>query len=80
MMPVLALVGIPRWRWLPPIPIPLFVLWPLVPLGFGLAKLLDHARPVEADKLRIGLQLFCELRGLSISVDTADHKQLIWFL
>ena len=74
MMPTLALVGIPGPRWLPPIPIPLFLLWPLVLVCLGFARLLDRVRPAEAAKLRTAMQVFRELRGLAIDVDTADHK------
>jgi hypothetical protein len=75
-MPVLGLIGIPGPRWLPPIPLPLFLLWPVVPLGLGVAKLMDTARPIEAARLRTATQVFLQLRGLSIDVDTADHKQV----
>jgi hypothetical protein len=47
----------------------------------GLARLLDGDRPPEAAKLRTAMQVFRELRGLAIQVDTADHKQVrIWFV
>ncbi len=81
MMPALALFGIPGLRWLPPIPLPLFLLWPFVPVCLGMAKLLDRDRPAEAAKLRAAMQVFRELRGLTIDVDTADHRQVrIWFV
>ena len=76
-MPTLALVGIPRLpRWLPPLPLPLFLLWPFVPICLGLARLLDKDRPDEAAKIRAAMQVFRELRGLTIDVDTADHEQV----
>ena len=66
---------------LPPVPLPLFLLWPLVLACLGIAKLLERERPVEAEKLRTAMQVFRELRGLTIDVDTADHKQVrIWFV
>ena len=37
MMPALALIGIPGWRWQPPIPVPLCLLWPFVPICLGIA-------------------------------------------
>ena len=77
MMPAIAVVGIPGPRWLPPLPLPVFVLWPFVPLGLGLAKLLDRGRPAAALKLRAALQLFCSMRGLAIDVDTSDQTQ-VW--
>jgi hypothetical protein len=80
-MPALVLIGIPGPRWLPPIPIPLFLLWPLVLVCLGIARLLDRDRPAEAAKLRTAMQAFRELRGLTIDVDTAERKQVrIWFI
>ncbi len=81
MMPALGLIGIPGPRWLPPIPIPLFLLWPFVLVCLGIARLLDRDRPAEAAKLRTAMQAFRELRGLIIDADTANHKQVrIWFV
>ncbi len=81
MMPAIGLIGIPRLRWLPPIPIPLFLLWPFALVCLGIARLLDRNRPAEAAKLRTAMQAFRELRGLTIDVDTADHRQVrIWFV
>ncbi len=81
MMPALGLIGIPGPRWLPPIPIPLFLLWPFVLVCLGIARLLDRDRPAEAAKLRTAMQAFRELRGLTIDMDTADHRQVrIWFV
>jgi hypothetical protein len=81
MMPGLALVRVSRRRWLPPIPIPLFLLWPLVLACLGIARVLDRDRPAEAAKLRTAMLVFRELRGLTIDVDVADHKQVrIWFV
>jgi len=76
MMPTVALVAIPGPRWLPPLPLPLFLFWPIVWLCLGLAKLLNHDRPVGAAKLRTAMQTFRELRGLAIDVDTSDHKKV----
>lgn len=76
MMPVLGIMRLPQTRWLPPLPIPVFVLWPIVPVCLGIAKLLDRDRPVEAEKLRAAMQVFRELRGLSIDVDTANRKPI----
>jgi len=76
MMPAIALIGIPRPRWLPPLPLPLFLLWPLALGCLGITRLLDRGRSTRAVKLRTALEVFNELRGLTIDVDTADHKQL----
>ncbi len=79
MMPALALIGIPGPRWL--LPIPLFLLWPFVLVCQGIARLLGRDRPAEAAKLQTALQAFRGLRGLTIDVDTANHKQVrIWIV
>ncbi len=81
MMPTLGLIGIPGPRWLPPIPIPLFLLWPFVLVCRGIARLLGRDRPAEAAKLRTAMQAFGELRGLTIDVDASNHAQVrIWFV
>ena len=73
-MPALALIGIPGPGWLPPIPVPLFLLWPFVPVCLGIARLLDKNHPTEAAKLRAAMVVFRELRGLSIDAETADER------
>jgi hypothetical protein len=76
-MPSFALVGLRRLpRWLPPLPVPLFLLWPFVPLCLGLARLLDRDRPEDAAKLRAAMRVFRELRGLAVEVDTADDRHV----
>jgi hypothetical protein len=59
---------------LPFIPVPLFLLWPLLLVCLGIAMLLDRDRPADAAKLRAAMHVFRELRGLKIDVDTADRK------
>ncbi len=76
MMPALGLIGIPGPRWLPPVPIPLFLLWPFVLVCQGIARLLDRNRPAAAAKLRTAMQAFRELRGLTIDLETTNHKQV----
>ena len=81
MMPALALIGIPGPRWLLPVPIPLFLLWPFVLFCHGIARLLDRDRRAEAAKVRTAMQAFRDLRGLTIDIDTANHKQVrIWIV
>jgi hypothetical protein len=75
-MPSFVLIGIPRPRWLPPIPLPLFLLWPFVVVCLSIARLLDKDRPTEAAKLRTAMHVFRELRGLNIDVDAADNKRV----
>jgi len=74
MMPFLALIGIPGPRWLPPLPLPLFLLWPVVLIGLGIAKLLDRGKTDGPGKFLLATRLFCELRGLAIDVDKVNQK------
>lgn len=76
MMPSLALVGLSRPRRLPPLPVPLFLLWPLVLFCLAIARLLQRDRPMHAARLRAAMQVFRELRGLSVDLDIAEHRQL----
>lgn len=81
MMPAFALIGIPGPRWVPPVPLPLFLLWPLVLICLGLAGLMVKVRPDESEKLRTIMMVFGELRGLAIDIETANHKPVrIWFV
>lgn len=73
-MPALALVGLPGPRWLPPLPVPLFLLWPFLVICLGSAWILGKSRPVEAAKLRTVLEAFRQLRGLAIEVETTEQK------
>lgn len=75
-MPAFALIGIPGPRWLPPFPLPLFLLWPLVPVSFAMAVLMKRTRPDDAKRLWFATRMFCELRGLSIHTNTGDHRTL----
>ena len=74
MMPAWALVGVPGPRWLPPVPLPLFLVWPLVFVCLGIAKLLARENLDQATKLGTAMAVFCELRGLVIDVEAQDSK------
>jgi hypothetical protein len=76
MMPSIGLIAVSGPRWLPPFPVPLFLLWPLVPLCFGIARLMNASRPDDAARLRIAMHAFCQLRGLIVDVETADNKSV----
>jgi hypothetical protein len=76
MMAALALIRITEGRRLPAIPLPLFVLWPFVPVCLGLAVLLDRAQQGQGAKLRMAMQVFRNMRGLTIDIDTADDKHI----
>ncbi len=81
MMPTFGVVRFQGHRWVPPVPLPLFLLWPFAVVCLGTARLLDRSKPVEADKLRAAVHVFRELRGLSIEVDAAHGKQVrVWFV
>jgi len=50
-------------------------------IGVNIAKLLERERLAQAAQLRNAGEAFKELRGLSIDVQTTDHKQVrIWFV
>lgn len=80
-MPALLLIGMRQPHWLPPVPLPLFLLWPLVLSCLGIARILDRNRPAEAEKLRTAMLVFRELRGLTIDIDSTSHERVrIWFV
>lgn len=70
MWPSLLIVGVGRRRWLP-LPLPLFLLWPFLLLGwlvFGVGRLVTRewrAEPALAGMYGV-LMLWSHLRGLRI--------------
>ena len=76
MIPTFALIKIPGPRWLPPIPLLLFLLWPLVAIFFGAALALKPSQPRIAERLWLSARLFCGMRGLSIYTNHGDHRSL----
>jgi hypothetical protein len=88
MMPALALVAIgPRRRWLLPLPLPLFLLWPFVVLAIGGVRLADALRRRPGSTTgrhagaRAALHALCQLRGLRLDVCSSDDiRLLVWFL
>lgn len=79
-MPKMALVGFPHLDWLPPLPIPLFPFWPLAWLVSGVARLIERERPAHAETLRAAIDVFRELRGLTIDVQRKDERSIrVWF-
>ena len=73
MMPTIILMSLPGPRWLPPVPIPVIFLWPVIWLCQGIAWFF------RSERLWIAMRVFCELRGLDVRINTADHKQVrIW--
>ena len=75
-LPALALIDLAGPKWLPPLPVFLFLLWPLVWTCQGLAWLIARDRPTTAQKLRLAMQAFGELRGLEIDVEGRDHAPI----
>jgi hypothetical protein len=75
-IPSLVLVGMPGPRWVPPLPLPLFLLWPLVPLGLGLAGLMRLGGSRKAETVRTAALMCCHLRGLTIDVRSADRERV----
>jgi hypothetical protein len=76
MMPSIALVQAPKARRLPPFPVLLVPLWPLVWFCLGVARLLDRDRPEDAAKLRAAMNVFRELNGLSIDVESKHDTSI----
>ena len=75
-MPAIVLLGMPGSRRVPPVPLPLFLLWPFVYLCWGVAALLRRDRPDDAAKLLAAVHVFRELRGLTLDVDAADDTRV----
>ena len=86
MIPSLMMIGVGRGcRY--PLPLPLFLLWPLIALaGLVLALCLPFA-PSDSTvgrRIRAGwqaLRAFAQIRGLKIDVLSKDGERvLIWFV
>ena len=78
-MPTFLLIGIPRPRWLPPLPLPLFLLWPVALGGHAFHRALRGRDPDRAARARVAVEAFEQLRGLSIDIETGGQRALrIW--
>lgn len=79
MLPTLAIIGFGRRNLWLPIPIPLFVLWPLVVALVGVVSMVpDHrlTRPLRHALLIVG-----SLSGLRVDVVNAGkHRFLFWIV
>ena len=73
-MPALLLIELPGPRWLPALPVPLFLLWPLLLIVRGAARIRERNHPVDAAMVRGFLQMLRDLRGLEIDVNTPGRR------
>jgi len=87
MPPSVVLIAMgPVDGWMPALPIPLFPLWPLLPLGIGALAVVRWARrslgyPAAAARARAVLEALCRLRGLKVDVRSRESRRvLIWFV
>jgi hypothetical protein len=86
MMPALGVVAIGKGKWPAlPIPLPLFLLWPLVAVALG-AVILAQRLVSEPSDARSGLLMartallaFCQLSGLCVDLRSADGDRVrVW--
>jgi hypothetical protein len=83
MMPALLIIGIGgRSRRLFPLPLPVFLLWPLVLFALALVWLaerllrLSGADPSWLRAAKVGLLAFFHLSGFRIEVESSDGTRL----
>jgi hypothetical protein len=86
MWPSLLVLGIGRRRRLP-VPLPLFLAWPIVGAGWAVVGLAGFVapgatrRPGAFGTLRTGLTLFNQIRGTRIDIDDSNgthvHLRLV---
>jgi len=79
--PSVALVGIGIRSWRPILPIPVFLLWPIVALGLAILALVElvWGRPVRLASL-VGAGV-CQLHGLKVDLETArGRRAFVWML
>lgn len=77
MIPTFALISLPDKRRLPELPLPLFLLWPLVPLSFALAWLMRRHAPQKAEALRVATHMCCQLQGLTVDIESSDKERVL---
>ncbi len=85
MPPAILLMGLGRCRW--PVPLPFFLLWPLLllaALGIGLLRLIFPAHSPRSSAWRygwFGLRAVCHLHGTRVDVRSNDGERVyLWFL
>ena len=81
MIPVLALVQVRRGaRWWPTLPLPLFLLWPLIPLVVLIAGIVGGSQPGAHRLRRVGVgmrtavEVMAAVSGLGVAVSSADGQ------
>ncbi len=86
MIPAVGLILLGKTRWSVPLPLPVFLAWPLVLVALGGVTVAEHlvARRHAVPRLtlaRAGLLALCQLSGLKIDVRSADGTRvLIWLM
>ncbi len=86
MPPVLLIIGLGRSRRFP-LPVPLFLLWPLVAVAYGILVLCQRYLRLDkevVDKIRLAraaLGGFAAMSGLKVDVRSQDgHGAFLWFV
>ena len=73
-------------KWAVPLPLPLFLAWPVVFIALGgvtMAQALVDERDTRAAlrMARVGLFAFCQLSGFKLDVRSAEGERvLVWLL
>jgi hypothetical protein len=81
MIPAIGLVQIGRKRWVP-LPLPLFLLWPLLLVGWllleGVRLLVPRgsAAALSLEAARLGFLTLFHLSGLRVDVQSADGAKV----
>ncbi len=79
MLPILAIVGFGNKNLWLPIPLPLFVLWPLAIAVVGVVAVAPDRRVTR--QLRHVLLIVGSLSGLRVDVvDAENHRFLFWII
>ena len=87
MIPTLGVVAMGGRRWMVPLPLPLFLGWPLVLVPLGAAVVIERlfrsravgrSRPTVAGAV---LSLVCQLSGLRVDIrNVRGVRLLIWLI
>ena len=82
MIPIVGLIRVGKARW---VPLPVFLVWPFVPVALGAVAVTERlvSSPSTLSKLtmvRGGLLALCQLSGLKIDVRSTDGSRVfVWF-
>ena len=87
MIPSLGVVLIGGPRWVLPLPLPIFLVWPFVVIAFGgvtLAQRLVSRQGASFSRLavvRVGLLALFQLSGLRVNVRSTDGARIfVWLV